>query len=54
MPYIDEALLDDLDELTDLLDGPPTVLFGNRRVLAKLRAAVVNARALAGVGTTVG
>lgn len=33
------AVLDDLDELTDLLDGPPTVALANRKLLAKLRSA---------------
>lgn len=33
------AVLDDLDEFTGLMDGPPTAIFGNRRALAKVRAA---------------
>ena len=33
------AVLDDLDELLGALDGPPTVLIGNERALAKVRAA---------------
>lgn len=33
------TVLDDLDEFTSLMDGAPTALFGNRRVLAKVRAA---------------
>lgn len=33
------AVLDDLDEFTSVLDGPPTLLIANRRVLAKVRAA---------------
>lgn len=33
------SVLDDLDELLDALDGPPTMLFGNKRALAKIRAA---------------
>lgn len=33
------SILDDLDALTALLDGPPTVLVGNRQVLAKVRSA---------------
>ncbi len=33
------SVLDDLDELTALLDGPPTMLFANKRLLAKIRAA---------------
>lgn len=33
------GILDDLDELQGLLDGPPTLLFANQRALAKLRSA---------------
>ncbi|AEG84651.1 major capsid protein [Corynebacterium ulcerans] len=33
------AVLDDLDEFLAVLDGPPTALFANGRVLAKIRAA---------------
>ncbi|MDU0478384.1 phage capsid protein [Staphylococcus chromogenes] len=33
------TVLDHLDELTGLLDGAPTVLFGNARALAKVRSA---------------
>lgn len=33
------TVLDHLDEFTSVLDGPPTVLIANRRVLAKIRAA---------------
>ena len=33
------AILDDLDELLGALDGPPTLLLCNKRVLAKIRAA---------------
>lgn len=33
------SVLDDIDELLDALDGPPTLLFANSRVLAKIRAA---------------
>ncbi|ART20070.1 phage capsid protein [Corynebacterium striatum] len=33
------AVLDDLDELTGALDGPATMLIGNTRALAKVRAA---------------
>lgn len=32
-------VLDDLDELQALLDGPPTLLFANKAALAKLRSA---------------
>lgn len=32
-------VLDDLDDLLSLLDGPPTILMANRKVLAKIRAA---------------
>ncbi|MDO5670848.1 MAG: phage capsid protein [Corynebacterium sp.] len=32
-------VLDDLDEFTGLMDGPPTAIFGNRRALVKVRAA---------------
>lgn len=33
------SVLDDIDEMLALLDGPPTLLFGNKRALAKLRSA---------------
>lgn len=33
------SVLDDLDDLLGLLDGSPTMLFANQRVLAKVRAA---------------
>lgn len=37
----DEAMtiLDDLDEALSVMDEPPTILFANRRVLAKIRSA---------------
>lgn len=33
------GVLDDIDELLGALDGPPTILFANQRVLAKIRSA---------------
>lgn len=33
------GVLDDIDEFLAVLDGPPTALFANQRVLAKIRAA---------------